>query len=525
MRRDAFLLGAALTIVVPDADASLGRIRVEGGRFLDADGRERFFRGVNVVYKDAPYLPHAEHFHANLSFVRDDAELLASMGVNLIRLGVMWPGVFPESRGHVEKAYLERARSIIRMAAEAGLYTIVEPHQDELNPRWCGEGVPDWWAREIEAGDFPVPVQSTPFQGEIPTRAQCLSHSSFSYIFTHDCARAFQALWERGAEDFGAYWAEVADFFRDEPSVVAGELFNEPFPGDVFAPGGRWRDNQEADRHNLQPFYENVTKMVRKRVRREEGFALAYEPTWPVADQDLKPDDLLTATSGFSALPEKNSIYAFHYYSPPADRNLSSYLDLRLADAHRLGGAPFASEFNLYARDAATSRQMAETFRAVESRLISFTGWQYKSYSGSLPEGTCTGCGNSFFENSGALNHWMASAMARPFVQAVAGHARTVDFDLDSRTLTLEYLCQSTSFGATEIIIPDEWFAGPHGWHLEVSGDDGATFTRTYHAGRTVARSVAISGWSHVKVQNSEAMARRGAEVRVSLGPVTQIIS
>lgn len=47
----------------------LSRVRAEGGRFVDEAGRTMHFRGVNVVYKDPPYLPHAEEFHANLSFV------------------------------------------------------------------------------------------------------------------------------------------------------------------------------------------------------------------------------------------------------------------------------------------------------------------------------------------------------------------------------------------------------------------------------------------------------------------------
>ena len=41
---------------------------------------------------------------------------------------------------------------------------------------------------------------------------------------------------------------------------------------------------------------------------------------------------------------------------------------------------------------------MAATFDLYEQRLIAYTGWQYKSYSGSLPNGTCTGCGNCFFD-------------------------------------------------------------------------------------------------------------------------------
>jgi hypothetical protein len=44
----------------------------------------------------------------------------------------------------------------------------------------------------------------------------------------------------------------VATTLAGEPGVVGGELWNEPFPGDVFATPQLWRDNQRADRLNLQ---------------------------------------------------------------------------------------------------------------------------------------------------------------------------------------------------------------------------------------------------------------------------------
>ena len=82
-------------------------VSVMSRTFVDAQGRARFFRGVNVVFKDPPYFPSVVDFDPNLSFMEVDVDLLASMGVNLVRLGVMWPGVFPE-RGRPDLAYLEK---------------------------------------------------------------------------------------------------------------------------------------------------------------------------------------------------------------------------------------------------------------------------------------------------------------------------------------------------------------------------------------------------------------------------------
>ena len=301
------MLSLFAACALADVGSSPPAVSVVNMAFVDVEQRTRYFRGVNVVYKDAPYLPTAGSFHSNLSFVAADADLLASLGVNLIRLGVMWPGVVPRE-GAVDAPYLAKARDLVRLAASRGIYTIVEPHQDELNPRFCGEGAPDWWtfAHTPPLADFPRPIwnDSFPPSPAPPPPPLCFSHSSFSYIWTYDAARAYQALWREGAAAFGAYWAAVAAAFAPEPSVLGGELWNEPFPGDVFDASANWRDNAAADRLNLLPFYTNVTAAIRAAVPDGSAFALAYEPSWPVGDQDIHPSSLLSPTSGFGALPD-----------------------------------------------------------------------------------------------------------------------------------------------------------------------------------------------------------------------------
>lgn len=494
-------------------------VRVEDRRFVDSSGRERHFRGVNVVYKDAPWLPTSQKFQSNLSFVQDDAELLRSLGVNLIRLGVMWPGVVPNRRAEHDLHYLKQVRDIIRMAAEFGIYTIVEPHQDEFNPKFCGEGVPDWYASAAAVTNFPEPVQSAPFSKSPPTRAMCDLNTSFDYIWTYDAARAYQDFWESGAEDFADYWVTVAAFFATEDAVIGGELFNEPFPGNVFG-NQSFRDNKFADRVNLQPFYKAVADHVRNKVPGSAGkiggFALAFEPTWPVGNQDIAPDSLLPASSGFTKLPEEDSIYAFHYYTPPCTTNVSSYLDERLKDAKRLKAAPFASELNLWAYDDTSEQKMAETLQAFESRLISLTGWQYKSYSGSLPEGTCTGCGNSFFENSGALNEYMARAMGRPFACAVAG--RTTAMTWDGRTFSLKYVPLKLS-GPTELFVPEE-VQGVGALQIQVLGDAAARVQQTKFAGRRIADGVSIRSWHEAQIWLSEDASTSGRQIEIQVRAV-----
>ena len=196
-------------------------------RFVDEDGRERLYRGINVVYTDAPWLPTATEFNANSSWVADDAKLLASLGFNLICLGVMWPGVMPDNVDEVNMTYIAEIKKLVAIAAAEGIYTIVEPHQDESNPRFCGEGAPNWWVVEhTRVDDFPIPVRAEPFPVapsrpcpglhpeqcpgvDFPGRQLCGMNSSFSYIWTHAGSKAYQTLWEN-AEAFAAFWKVLA---------------------------------------------------------------------------------------------------------------------------------------------------------------------------------------------------------------------------------------------------------------------------------------------------------------------------
>ncbi len=171
------------------------------------------------MYKDAPYIPIVPDFNTNLSFVQDDLDFLTAMGVNLVRLGVMWPGLIPLKAGEVDELYVQRVLETIRLCEKNEVYVVVEPHQDELHPTLCGEGVPDWWAeKHVPITDFPVPVQASAFGKSPPGRALCDQHSSFSYIWTHDCARAFQALYR--SDEFSDFWVNVARLFGKENAVL-----------------------------------------------------------------------------------------------------------------------------------------------------------------------------------------------------------------------------------------------------------------------------------------------------------------
>ena len=113
----------------------------------DKDHRHVLFHGVNVVYKVAPYIPEQDIYDAQSSMTDQDIQDLKDWGFNFVRLGVMWEAV-ERTRGVYDDNYLDQIDALITKLGQAGIYTLVDAHQDVFARVTCGEGVPDFYARE-----------------------------------------------------------------------------------------------------------------------------------------------------------------------------------------------------------------------------------------------------------------------------------------------------------------------------------------------------------------------------------------
>ena len=116
--------------------AASGAIRVDPTTqmIVDEEGRARFFHGVNAVEKVGEYLPSRGSWDPRNSLNERDAADLASWGLNVVRLGVMWPGTFPANASWVNATYLASVKSMIEMLHARGVWTLVDLHQDVLSP-------------------------------------------------------------------------------------------------------------------------------------------------------------------------------------------------------------------------------------------------------------------------------------------------------------------------------------------------------------------------------------------------------
>ena len=104
----------------------------EGGRIRDAHGREVLLRGVNVN-AFVEYWAYDPARFTTYPLTPDDADLLAGMGWNAVRLLFSWSRVEPEP-GLYDEAYLDDLEDAVRLLESRGIYAILDAHQDAWGP-------------------------------------------------------------------------------------------------------------------------------------------------------------------------------------------------------------------------------------------------------------------------------------------------------------------------------------------------------------------------------------------------------
>jgi endoglycosylceramidase len=171
------------------------------------------------------------------------------LGLNVVRLGVLWSGVEP-TRGHYNETYLDQLDTIVTLAATHGVYTLLDWHQDGISEHFCGEGAPSWAIRRAEQPQLRYPFPFAPAFNDsslfyveekmggaptLPTRSACLtSHGPGWGETTRETAQAYQAIysnWQGVADAFAMAQAKLASRFVRRPEVLGIELLNEPFAG------------------------------------------------------------------------------------------------------------------------------------------------------------------------------------------------------------------------------------------------------------------------------------------------------
>lgn len=433
------------------------------------------------------------------------------------------------NKGEFNETYINQLKGIVKEAANFGIYSILDMHQDVLSEKFCGEGVPAWAADDLLHYEqpnyqlmtlmskifnvkFPWPL-GAPFPDKVafdgfPTRTQCAQYDWGSYYLSLACATAFGNLYTNvnGLLDaWAGFWGYVADNFKDIPSVLAYELINEPFTGNVFnnpwliAPGfGTY--------FGILPAYDKLVEGIRK--HDDKTIVIFDGATW----DDYAPE--FTRAPGGDKEASR-SVLGFHYYEPPQfPGGMDFYFQTRVRDADRMGVGVMLTEFerpmpfgksskmggsgwvvtvpdlrSRAEREAANHTDpFTATTRTADAYMISWSTWEYKTFcketsityndtlwnSQSGAWGSCkTGVGdhNFLFDNDGNQIDGTSRKLARTYARKIAGHGLYMHFDPQSTYFQVAFEIDISISAPTEIFAHQRLLY-PNGMSIDIKPAD-----------------------------------------------------
>lgn len=265
----------------------LGEINFKSGQIVFR-GRVFLLRGVNLgeELKRPPFFPEG--------LTKGVMEDIASAGMNIIRLIVVWEGIEPE-KDKIDTRYISRIKEIIKWADEYGIFVLVDFHQDVFSRKFGGDGAPFW----------AVIDEGIPFEKIDPWY---LNYSQPAVL------KSFENFYKNtnGIQDeFLDAVRELIKNLKDLNNIIGFEPMNEPFP-----PKLDFSDEylSEFERELLIPFYNKFLNVLEEEGFLERGILFFFEPAVPRTT-------FISPSSGFStAFPtdwvRKNFVFAPHIYEP-----------------------------------------------------------------------------------------------------------------------------------------------------------------------------------------------------------------
>ena len=251
---------------------SSSNIHTHGTTYRDTANRTRLFHGINYVQQQKvfPYIPEI-----------NAAEIvkLQSIGANVVRLGVMIEGLFPAS-ATPNASYLPAIKAQVDLLWQAGIYSILDLHQDVLSAQICGEGVPEWMfnVSNLHSLPFPLPAafanvsKADPTTGQYVPAPDCAPRGLLKFIgwsqfyMTDSSGKAWDHLFHNTSllgHMIEQHWLTVATYFKGHPGILAYEMMNEPWVGDHVANPLLLLKGGVAEALNVGPFMTRIHAAIR----------------------------------------------------------------------------------------------------------------------------------------------------------------------------------------------------------------------------------------------------------------------
>ncbi len=429
------LLAACSSKDAPEEDSTLarceitpldpGQLSTEGTLIVDENGRRMLLRGINTGgrSKFAPFSPfdyEADGFQEALDTYLDRP---VDWGLNVLRVPFSWDAMEPE-RGVDDEEWMARYDALLDGAAERGLFTIVDFHQDVYSERYCGDGFPIWAS---EGGEAP--------------HHDC--HDWFTaYLTDADHKQAWDEFWADSTgikTAFKEMWTRMAERHWGRPGVIGFEIINEPGWGNASMT--TW------ERETLTPFYSEMVAHVRDTAPEAMLFF------------DGTGLDAVTARTALELPAGGNLVFAPHFYDVTVFAGGETSVDVSdgyaaWAEVGRGWDVPvLVGEFGIpHDRDAA-SEYVVANYDGLDADLLHGTYWEY-SASADLWNHENLGV----VEADGTERPNLVDGIIRAYPQAIDGELVSWEFDAGSGATRLVF--DATEDGVSELVLPTRVFGG-----------------------------------------------------------------
>lgn len=195
-------------------------LSTDGPLLRDSEGRQRILHGINLVDKGRLGSTDPTDFRG--SWTEEDLASLVEIGLDSVRLGVIWAAVEPEPGVYSEEHLGWLEEQLDRLHAQ-GLSVILDGHQD-LYSQSHSDGAPPW-----------ATLTQHPFEAT--------ELWSDAYLSSPAVQESYDAFWaDAPAADgtgirtrFTALWGMLAQRFGGHPAVIGYDVLNEPTPGTAAA--------------------------------------------------------------------------------------------------------------------------------------------------------------------------------------------------------------------------------------------------------------------------------------------------
>lgn len=403
------------------------------GRWLtDTTGRVIMLHGVNDVAKVPPY------YSAARGFGEDDIQFLLSHGFNALRLGIDMRGLMPIP-GQIEEAYVEHLATTVEQCAAAGMFVLLDFHQDGYAPKYNGNGFPDWMA--IDDG-LPNPPDA---------------YFPLYYIQNPAMQRAFEHFWDNSAIPGGLplhdYYLQaltrIATRFGSEPMVIGTEVMNEPWPGATWQPCIQPAGCTAIETERLRPLYLKALTALR---------AIA-----PAQFVWVEPFVLFNFGQGATSIPGPERGFGFSFHSYALDvTGEEAVVRYGVEAAERDASPALITEFGAVVDPVVLNRLTGQ----FDAGLLP---WMFWAYDGEIVRDQHSPLTPDRIVSAAAFD-----ALERPYPIATTGVPTTISFDPASKRFNFNYTTERAGGGTfprrleTLVYVPTADY--PNGYRVRAHG-------------------------------------------------------